>query len=116
MFNNYDDWPSYMYFARKIIVTGGMLDPFNNRRVTSYGGGSVYQAIYVKLFGNQGIFAFDNFIGLRMGLDTGKVFRTDRRVTVICDHHDFIPSSIQARGMRLSFAGSSLSTMRQRML
>ena len=61
MFNNYDDWPSYMYFARKLIVTGGMLDPFNNRRVTSYGGGSVYQAIYVKLFGNQGIFAFDNF-------------------------------------------------------
>jgi len=61
MFNNYDDWPSYMYFARKLIVTGGMLDPFNNRRVTSYGGGSVYQAMYVKLFGNQGIFAFDNF-------------------------------------------------------
>ena len=61
MFNNYDDWPSYMYFARKIIATGGMLDPFNNRRVTSYGGGSVYQAIFVKLFGNQGVFAFDNF-------------------------------------------------------
>ena len=55
-----DDYPAYLYLAKKLVVTGGLIDPFNNRRILSYGGATLYQAIYLKFTGTQGVFAFDN--------------------------------------------------------
>ena len=55
-----DDYPAYLYLAQKLAVTGGLIDPFNNRRILSYGGSTLYQAMYLKFTGAQGIFAFDN--------------------------------------------------------
>ena len=55
-----DDYPAYLYLAKRLVVTGGLIDPFNNRRILSYGGSTLYQAMYLKFTGTQGIFAFDN--------------------------------------------------------
>ena len=55
-----DDYPAYLYLAQKLVVTGGLIDPFNNRRILSYGGATLYQALYLKFTGTQGVFAFDN--------------------------------------------------------
>ena len=60
-FNGIDDRPSYIYLAKKIMVTGGLVDPFNNRRVLSYGASTLYQSIFLKISGVQGILAFDYF-------------------------------------------------------
>ena len=59
-FQRMDDYPAYLYLAKKLVVTGGLIDPFNNRRILSYGGATLYQAIYLKFTGTQGVFAFDN--------------------------------------------------------
>ena len=55
-----DDYPAYLYLAQKLVVTGGLIDPFNNRRILSYGGATLYEALYLKFTGTQGVFAFDN--------------------------------------------------------
>ena len=60
IFQRMDDYPAYLYLAKKLVVTGGLIDPFNNRRILSYGGATLYQAIYVKFTGTQSVFAFDN--------------------------------------------------------
>jgi len=57
-----DDYPAYLYLAQKLVVTGGLIDPFNNRRILSYGGATLYQALYLKFTGTQGVFAFDNVL------------------------------------------------------
>ena len=57
-----DDFPAYLYLAQKLVVTGGLIDPFNNRRILSYGGATLYQALYLKFTGTQGVFAFDNVL------------------------------------------------------
>ena len=59
-FQRMDDYPAYLYLAKKLVVTGGLIDPFNNRRILSYGGATLYQAIYLKFTGTQSVFAFDN--------------------------------------------------------
>jgi len=66
-----DDYPAYLYLAQKLVVTGGLIDPFNNRRILSYGGATLYQAIYLKFTGTQSVFAFDNvFAPLALVLTT----------------------------------------------
>ncbi len=58
-----DDDPAYLYFAQRLLSTGGLIDPFNNRRITSYGGASVYQAIFLRIAGNESLQAFDLVFG-----------------------------------------------------
>jgi hypothetical protein len=60
LFEFYDDMPSYVYLAQRLVATGGLVDPFNNRRIVSMGLSSVYQSMYVGSTGIQSIFAFDN--------------------------------------------------------
>ena len=62
-FLSYDDYPAYLYLANKLSVTGGLIDPFNNRRVLSYGASTLYQSMYLSLTGTQSIFSFDNLFG-----------------------------------------------------
>ena len=62
-FLSYDDYPAYLYLANKLSVTGGLIDPFNNRRVLTYGASTLYQSMYLSLTGTQSIFSFDNLFG-----------------------------------------------------
>ena len=59
-FQKMDDLPAYAYLAQKLVATGGLIDPFSSRRILSYGGATLYQAVFVKFTGLQSIFAFDN--------------------------------------------------------
>ena len=45
--NANDDQAAYMIFPRKILATGTLLDPFNMRRITAYGGHSFLQALTI---------------------------------------------------------------------
>ena len=45
-YNPCDD-PTYLYLARRLLVTGNLADPFNNRRLTSLGGMSGLQAMFL---------------------------------------------------------------------
>src|ERR1700681_782625 len=38
LYNPYDDDAAYVYLAKRLLGTGGLADPFNLRRITSYGG------------------------------------------------------------------------------
>ena len=58
-----DDYPTYLFFAQKIAATGGLIEPFNGSRLSSYGAVSVGQALYLKLTGVQSVFAFDALLG-----------------------------------------------------
>ena len=64
LFQRFDDLPAYVYLANKVAVTGTMIDPFNNRRVLSYGSSTVFQSLFVKYAGVQSIFSFDSFFAL----------------------------------------------------
>lgn len=50
-FSSYDDDPAYIYLARRLTTTGGLVDPFNFRRLTSYGGATMYQSLFYRLTG-----------------------------------------------------------------
>lgn len=63
LFNPNDDEPSYFYFAQRLISTGGLIDPFNQRRITGYGGTTTYQAIFLRLSGAHSTQAFDLVFG-----------------------------------------------------
>ena len=51
-FNANDDAPAYLYLAQRLLATGGMIDPFNTRRINSYGGAELFQALVLHLTGN----------------------------------------------------------------
>ena len=63
-FQRLDDFPAYVYLAKKIVLTGGLIDPFNNRRVLSSGASTLYQSLFLRYTGTQSIFAFDNLFAL----------------------------------------------------
>jgi hypothetical protein len=45
--NANDDQAAYIIFARKILATGTLVDPFSMRRITAYGGHSFLQALTI---------------------------------------------------------------------
>jgi hypothetical protein len=61
--NYADDAPSYIYFARKIEVTGGLIDAFNSRRIDTFGLFSAINSIYYKVLGVQGVYLSDYLLG-----------------------------------------------------
>ena len=52
-----DDFPSYLYLAHRLNVTGGLIDSFNARRILSENSFILIQSIYLKFTGFYGIFA-----------------------------------------------------------
>ena len=64
VFQTIDDFPTYLYFARKIADTGGLNESFNSTRIASYCATSLYQAIFYKLTGSQSVFAFDGLFAI----------------------------------------------------
>lgn len=46
-----DDGPAYTYLGQRLLATGGLIDPFNTRRLNSYGGAELFQAYIIKLVG-----------------------------------------------------------------
>lgn len=51
--NVYDDDPGYLYLAQRLLSTGGLIDPFNMRRITSYGSAELFQAMTLRVGGNS---------------------------------------------------------------
>jgi hypothetical protein len=47
MWNACDDDVGYLYLARRLVLRGDLLDPLNNRRLTSLGGMSALQALFL---------------------------------------------------------------------
>src|SRR5207253_10991331 len=45
--NGCDDDSGYLYLARRLVLQGDLLDPLNNRRLTSLGGMSALQALFL---------------------------------------------------------------------
>jgi hypothetical protein len=43
--NPSDDWPAYLSFIRKLLQTGGLVEPFSVRRMAAYGGQTLLQAL-----------------------------------------------------------------------
>lgn len=43
--NPSDDWPAYLPFIRKVLQTGGLVEPFSVRRMAAYGGQTLLQAL-----------------------------------------------------------------------
>ena len=54
-----DDDPAYIYLAERLLKTGGLVDPFNLRRVTEYGGSTLYQSIFLRVCGNSSFRGFE---------------------------------------------------------
>ncbi len=63
VFNYIDDWPSYVYLAHRLNVTGTLIDPFNNRRLVSFGASTAFQSLYLKYSGTQSLWGFDYLFG-----------------------------------------------------
>ncbi len=47
VWNPFDDDVGYLYLARRLVLEGNLLDPLNNRRLTSLGGMSALQALFL---------------------------------------------------------------------
>ena len=58
-FNWDDDIPGYMYLTHRLLATGGLIDPFNLRRVSSYGGAQLYDALFLKVSGVGSLQGFE---------------------------------------------------------
>ncbi|HEY5025243.1 MAG TPA: hypothetical protein VII76_09720 [Acidimicrobiales bacterium] len=58
-YNVFDDDAAYVYFAQRLLSTGGLIDPFNARRMTSYGGATLYQSFFLHAFGNTALRGFE---------------------------------------------------------
>jgi hypothetical protein len=63
VWNGCDDDGAYLYLARRLIETGDLLDPLNNRRVTSLGGMSSLQALFLGRLGDAVLPLADLFLG-----------------------------------------------------
>jgi hypothetical protein len=58
-YNVFDDDAAYVYLAKRLLSTGGLIDPFNARRMTSYGGATLYQSLFLHSFGNSSLRGFE---------------------------------------------------------
>lgn len=61
--NPCDDDPAYLYLARRLVVRGDLLDPLSNRRLTSPGGMSALQAIFLTRLPDTFLPFADLFLG-----------------------------------------------------
>ena len=57
--NANDDDAAYIYLAQRLLKTGGLIDPFNQRRLTSYGGTALYHALFLQISGNSSLRGFE---------------------------------------------------------
>ena len=62
-FNQNDDDPGYIYLAKRLSATGGLLDPFNLRRMTDYGGATLYQSMFLRISGTSSTRGFELVFG-----------------------------------------------------
>ncbi len=58
-YNIFDDDAAYVYLAKRLLATGGLIDPFNARRMTSYGGATLYQSLFLHVLGNSALRGFE---------------------------------------------------------
>ena len=63
LYNPVDDDGAYIYLAKRLLLTGGMQDPFSLRRITSYGGNELYQAMFLQATGNASLRAAEFIFG-----------------------------------------------------
>jgi len=56
-----DDAPGYTYLAQRLLATGGLIDPFNSRRLQSYGGAELLQSLVLKVAGANVIDSLEAF-------------------------------------------------------
>jgi hypothetical protein len=64
LYNIYDDDAAYIYLAKRLLATGGLADPFNLRRITSYGGSPLYQSLFLQATGNSSPRGFELMFAL----------------------------------------------------
>jgi hypothetical protein len=64
LYNPYDDDAAYVYLAKRLLSTGGLADPFNLRRLTSYGGSALYQSMFLQATGNASLRGFELMFAL----------------------------------------------------
>jgi len=62
-YNKNDDDAAYVYLAQRLLRTGGLIDPFNQRRLASYGGSTLYQSMFLHFTGNSSIRGFEFVFG-----------------------------------------------------
>jgi hypothetical protein len=60
--NPNDDWLAYLPFARKLLQTGSFIEPFSLRRMASYGGQSLLQAVTLIAADDAQVHLFDQGI------------------------------------------------------
>ncbi|HWD25038.1 MAG TPA: hypothetical protein VG368_06210, partial [Acidimicrobiales bacterium] len=72
-----DDDAGYIYLGRRLLSTGGLIDPFNLRRVTAYGGGEIFQALVIQSGGRNAVLGVEwfFFILLVLALVVGRTSR-----------------------------------------
>ena len=58
-YNVDDDDAAYLYLAKRLLSTGGLIDPSNTRRLTSYGGATLYHAMFLQVSGNSTLRGFE---------------------------------------------------------
>ncbi|HUI05175.1 MAG TPA: hypothetical protein VLZ77_16670, partial [Acidimicrobiales bacterium] len=80
-YNPIDDDGAYVYLAQRLLGTGGLIDPFSLRRITSYGAGELYQAMFLKVAGNSSLRAFELVFAL--GVVLVVAVRSTRRRWVV---------------------------------
>lgn len=61
--NPSDDDVAYLYLVRRLTVVGNLLEPLNNRRLTSLGGASALQAMYLGRLPDVFLPFADAFLG-----------------------------------------------------
>lgn len=58
-----DDWLAYLYFPKKLIETGSLIEPFNLRRMSTLGGGVYLQSFMYPIFGLSAVSFTDVGLG-----------------------------------------------------
>jgi hypothetical protein len=61
--NQCDDDAAYLYLAQRLVLHGDLLDPLNNRRLTSLGGMSAVQALFLVRLPDSFLTLPDFFLG-----------------------------------------------------
>jgi hypothetical protein len=72
-----DDGPAYTYLGQRLLATGGLIDPFNTRRLNSYGGAELFQGIVIRTVGVASGLGIEWFLFLL--LSVALFIRTIRR-------------------------------------
>jgi hypothetical protein len=81
-FNAWDDNMAYRSFVQQFLDTGTLYEPFSYRRVASYGGASLLQALVLAFTDRDRIHILDNGIALLLTLGLLTSYRAGPRRTV----------------------------------